>query len=124
MKGFALCVLYNPPCVGRKAHSPSLSLTQTHKSCVSRAAPRTATSITPVTYACVRISSHPALVDGSTAPRTLYAARGTTCILVTANPPCTKWLSSGSAWPLRRSALGIALRMKYELRTTSRARIS
>jgi hypothetical protein len=65
MKGLALCALYTPPCVGKTTRAPSLPVTQTRKSCVIGAASKTPTRVTSVTYACVCISSHPALVDGS-----------------------------------------------------------
>lgn len=100
MKGLALCALYTLPCVGKTTRAPSLPLTQTRKSCVIGAAPRTTTSITSITYACVCISSHPALVDGSH----LGHARRTAPTLLNSQPSMTnddKWTSSGCAGPSR-----------------------
>jgi hypothetical protein len=65
MKGLALCALYTFPCVGNTAQAPSLPVTQTRKSCVIGAASKPQTHVTSVTYACVCVSSHHALVDGS-----------------------------------------------------------
>jgi hypothetical protein len=122
MKGLALCALYTLPCVGKTTRAPSLPLTQTRKSCVIAAPPRTATSITSVTYACVCVSSHPALVDGSNRG---YAPR-TAPTLLNSQPSMTnddKWISSGYAGPPRRRGSRAFLK-NHKRRTASRARIS